>query len=594
MTTNQPSFGETAPSQVRDAEPTFIRFLGAVGWSLIFVGTVVVIANRRTPDVVRLLPEHLGWMAIFFGLAMAFLHIVAETDDLLRRVVGLTGGAMILGGVGWGMAMALNGKFWSVGLLTAVPGVFFVSLYGRKESDATFRSVALYGVGALGLLLLAVGLIGAADNPIMLAGRWAPAMGLGIVATLLFLGCAGPNDDVARHAAKGLGAIGGLTLLLALARSIVPNALHDWREEAERQPIIALAAGLSLFIISLGAMIFLGKPVEETSPSAQNKAAKFWGRVGVIAGVLLALLGAVRHFAPGILTSAGWAAEPPRPFLFPTGAIFMIVGLISVTISLAFWSENRLVVMTRREFAAFFQSPVAYCVMFGFLMMALISFYIFVAQIQMRTDRQVPLEEPIVRGYVIAFFPVVAVMFAVPLLTMRLLSEEKRSGTLEVLLTVPVSDWLVVLSKFLGAWGFFQVLWLPWWLFLVALRLEGGQEFDFRPLLGFWLALAVSGAGFVAMGLFFSSLSRDQINAAVLSFMGMMCLIVPYFVEQFLTGSDSTMTAIMAVRRAVSFIEMWIDAVGGKLYVRDMVVHGSIAVFWLFMTAKVLEIRRWS
>jgi ABC-2 type transport system permease protein len=79
----------------------------------------------------------------------------------------------------------------------------------------------------------------------------------------------------------------------------------------------------------------------------------------------------------------------------------------------------------------------------------------------------------------------------------------------------------------------------PWWLYLLALRLEGGQEFDFRPMIGFSVALLACGAAFVAMGMFFSSLTRDQIISAALSLMGMMILVGFFFIERNLRGASA-------------------------------------------------------
>ena len=605
MATNRASLAETAPSEMRGEEPTITRGVGVIGWCLVFVGVMFIVANRwfETP---RLFGEPFGWVAVFFGLLMAFIHIATETDDLVKRALGVFGGALILAGIGWGLAMAIKGRPWSIGLVPALPGVLILALYGRKETEPTMRGIALYSIGVAGFLLVLVGILGAMGqslwsmsgktiDPIWFSGRWSPAMGLGLLFSLLFLGCAGSMDNFARRLAMALGIVGAFSVVASTAISALPSLFHDWREDPTRyEYAVPIGLGVVIFLISLAAILILGKPEENEAPTAANRAAQSWGRIGAIIGVLVGLFGVARYFAPNILRNTGWFLAPPKPFLFPVGMILIIVGLIAIVISLAFWSESRLVVMTRREFTAFFVSPVAYFVMIGFLMMAAVSYYLFVGQIQVRAELQQPMEEPIVQSYVIAFLPVVAVMFSIPLMTMRLFSEEKRSGTIEVLLTAPVGDSLVVLSKFLGAWFFFLILWIPWWLFLLALRLEGGQEFDFRPLIGFWLALAASGAAFVAMGLFFSSLSRDQMIAAALSFMGMMILISFLFIDRMLRGNDSLTVALRGVARAMSFVQMWIDATDGKLYLRDMVYQISATVFWLFMTVKVLEVRRWS
>src|SRR5262249_28407203 len=113
-------------------------------------------------------------------------------------------------------------------------------------------------------------------------------------------------------------------------------------------------------------------------------------------------------------------------------------------------------------------------------------------------------------------------------------------------------------SKFFASWTFLMLLWLPWWLFLLALRLEGGREFDARPMIGFSLALAASGAAFVAMGMFFSSLTSNQIVSAALTLMGMLVLLGFYLAEYVLRGATNVEVSAKAVMRALSFIDMWI------------------------------------
>ena len=93
---------------------------------------------------------------------------------------------------------------------------------------------------------------------------------------------------------------------------------------------------------------------------------------------------------------------------------------------------------------------------------------------------------------------------------------------------------------------------------------------------------------------FFSSLTRNQIVSAALTLMGMLILLGFYLAEFVLRGAGNLEVSVKAVMRALSFIDMWIQAAGGKLYVRDVAVQLSLAVFWIFATVKVLEARRWS
>jgi ABC-type transport system involved in multi-copper enzyme maturation permease subunit len=160
---------------------------------------------------------------------------------------------------------------------------------------------------------------------------------------------------------------------------------------------------------------------------------------------------------------------------------------------------------------------------------------------------------------------------------------------MEVMLTAPVNESTVVVSKFLSGLLFFLVTCLPLVVFLVPLRVEGGQPFDVMPLVSFFLALTCSGAAFIAMGLFFSSLTRNQIVAAVLTFMGMMVLLAFYLLVVNRILGSATTTAV----RQFSFINLWLDSLGGKLYLRDLLGQLSLAALWLFLTVKVLESRKW-
>jgi ABC-type transport system involved in multi-copper enzyme maturation permease subunit len=189
---------------------------------------------------------------------------------------------------------------------------------------------------------------------------------------------------------------------------------------------------------------------------------------------------------------------------------------------------------------------------------------------------------------------VLSVIITVPVLTMRLLSEEKRAGTLEVLLTAPVSETQIVLSKFLATLIFFLVAVLPWGLYLISFRIEGGQPFEYRPLLGFFIAVVCSGSGFLAMGLFFSSLTRNQIASALLSAVGMLAMTAVFFAEISVERSELVSRGFWAaVLKHCSYIDLWLTAMEGVIQPPLLIFHVSAAVFWLFLTVKVLEARKW-
>jgi ABC-type transport system involved in multi-copper enzyme maturation permease subunit len=590
--TMQPSLApESAPSLLRGDQPTLARYFGGTGWGLVLMGLVIVAANR-TAETPRLFSEGWGWLFVLTGLTAALAHAAAETDSLVRRLIGLVGSVLVVVGVGWGMAMALRGRSWALGLVPALPGLAFLALFLRRETDPILRGRGLLAFGTVGLLLAALGVLGTIVAPQFLPSRFAVVLLLGLFLTLIHLSLAGVNDDRAYRIAQALGGLGGVAIGYALLRSIVPSLLYEWRSPSELEHKVALASGVSLLLLGGLGRTVLGQSRSESD--AAGPSLRKAGNSAMLVGGLLILLGLLRLFAPDLLQRVTWGSEPPRPYLVPTGFVLIAAGLLYALVAIGFLSENRLVVLTRRELMAFFVSPIAYCVMAGYVFIATPSYFLFLEDLLIRAERGIPREEPIVQGYVIAFLPVVAVLLSVPLITMRLFAEEKRTGTLEVLLTAPVNDGLIVLSKFLAAWGFFILLWLPWWVYLLALRLEGGQEFDFRPMIGFSVALLACGAAFVAMGMFFSSLTRDQIISAALSLMGMMILVGFFFIERNLRGASSAAVTAKSIMRGLSFIHMWIEATDGKLFVRDIVVQLAQAIFWIAATIKVLEARRWS
>jgi ABC-type transport system involved in multi-copper enzyme maturation permease subunit len=269
--------------------------------------------------------------------------------------------------------------------------------------------------------------------------------------------------------------------------------------------------------------------------------------------------------------------------------VILFVGLLYTATGGVLASDAPLFVLTRRELGAFFLSPMAYLVMVGFGFFSWISYVFFLQQLVDVDPRSGPPIEPIVQNYLIALFPVFTVVVVVPLLTMRLLSEEQRSGTLEVLLTAPVDESVIVLSKFLAALITYLVMWLPFGLYLLTIPLAGGNPFDYRPLLSFVFAMIASGAAFVSMGLFFSSLTKNQVASGVLTFGGMLLLTYFYFGAH----QASEGTAWRTVLMHISYIDLWANTLEGKITPRFLLFPVSMTIMFLFLTVKVLESRKW-
>jgi ABC-2 type transport system permease protein len=172
---------------------------------------------------------------------------------------------------------------------------------------------------------------------------------------------------------------------------------------------------------------------------------------------------------------------------------------------------------------------------------------------------------------------------------MRLLAEERRSGTIETLLTLPVTETEVVLAKWLAGVVMFCALLLPFALYLPFLYYQAKFYFDVGPVLALLCGLVTLGMMFVAIGLFFSALTRNQIIAAVWTFVVLFFMIVMV-----------PLVYVFAVRQQAA----WADGVRfssilyqiqgfgmGLLDVRHLALHLSVCVFVLNLTVKALEAR---
>jgi ABC-type transport system involved in multi-copper enzyme maturation permease subunit len=386
------------------------------------------------------------------------------------------------------------------------------------------------------------------------------------------------NEDDAylrELASRLLGVAGAVMVAFGFFRS-------NWGAGAEQ---FLLTQGFLLLLLGLAYLAaYVGLHGAE---SAQG----FRGGLAIgAAGLVIFLVAFARSLSP-LYHAWGWTSGPASAYLVPSGLILMGLSLVYLLLAVGLCSDLPFVALTRRELAAYFYSPLAYIILFGLMFVGWWLFWQFAITLErasvMRMDPEnSPLQEPIVRVYLLSWWPFIAVMFLVPVLTMRLLSEEQRTGTLEVLLTAPVRTSAVVLSKFVASFLFFLLAFLPWGLFLVALRVEGGQAFDYRPLLSYFIAVACAGAGFVSMGLFFSSLTRNQIAAAIITFVGMVALFAVFFVQRFAQSSNPVLNYI-------SYVDLWITSLEGKLAPRFLIFHVSAAVFWLFLTIQVMDSRRW-
>jgi ABC-2 type transport system permease protein len=527
-------------------------------------------------DDPRLRPED-GPAAAARGVQEFAPSELRADEPNVARLVGLVGLVALVFGV-FGLIVnaraatpRLIGPFTWPLLLTGLAGLLF---HAARDPDVQVRRT----YGAFGYLCLAVGVILALlpGGPGNAAGYYLLPWGvLTLAVGLLFVLAFGRVETHPPFAKANLYTLTGIGAAAA-AVGLIGGLL---RADFLVNPGLVL---LGLGLIFLWAAIGLGGA---HAPYGYTLALALGG-----VGAAAFLYGLIRSAGPPLLHWVGVSEARPAPFLVPAGFLFMFVGAVYGLIALGIVSDNRLVVMTRRELVAIFYSPIAYLVLFGMVVINWGSQWYFVDLIYRASrGRSGGLPEPIVEYGTINIVTAMAVVFIVPVLTMRLFSEEKRTGSLDVLMSVPIPEWMVVLSKFLAALTFYMLLWLPWALCLLGLRVLSGQEFDYRPVMAFLVVLLATGGSFVSMGLFFSSLTRNQIIAAVLTFMGMIIMLLFYILRPGVSAPEW-----QTVLKHLSFVDLWFETLAGKLWLRDLLLHLSITVFWLTLTVKVLEARKWT
>jgi len=161
-------------------------------------------------------------------------------------------------------------------------------------------------------------------------------------------------------------------------------------------------------------------------------------------------------------------------------------------------------------------------------------------------------------------------------------------------LTAPVNEPAVVFSKFFAGMIMFLAVWIPFFLLLGVLYV-GGKPFDLAPLLAFLFGLVITGTGFISMGLFFSSLTRNQVASGVLTFAVMLSLTMVYILQNYLqrTLKKDDLGVWDKVLSQVSYLDYWAGAFEGKVHTAPLVFFASMTIFCLFTTVKVLEARKW-
>ncbi|HEV8241039.1 MAG TPA: ABC transporter permease subunit [Thermoanaerobaculia bacterium] len=233
-----------------------------------------------------------------------------------------------------------------------------------------------------------------------------------------------------------------------------------------------------------------------------------------------------------------------------------------------------------RELRSYFLSPLGWVVATGFLFFNGLAFQTILDYLN---NPQAPASmTPLDFFFGGTLFFWLAMLFVGPVLTMRLLSEERRSGTLEMLLTAPITEGQVVIGKYLGAFLFFVFLWLPTLIYVALLAKK--LPLDWGPIGASYIGTLGIGAMFLAIGVFTSAVTRNQVVAAVFSFALTFLAFLPAFLE-FLVNDPK-------MRDALGYLNLYQhmdDFSKGIVDSRRLVYYLSVSAFFLFLASRAVE-----
>ncbi|MGE0460536.1 MAG: ABC transporter permease subunit [Vicinamibacterales bacterium] len=179
----------------------------------------------------------------------------------------------------------------------------------------------------------------------------------------------------------------------------------------------------------------------------------------------------------------------------------------------------------------------------------------------------------------------VIMLLVFPLITMRTYAEEKRSGTIELLLTSPLTDWQIILGKFLGALALYAVMLAVTLVHMAILFVFGNPEW--KPIATGYLGLLLMGGSFLSLGLFISSLTKNQIVAGMITFSVFLLLWVINWVSTFVGPTMQT------VLNHLSITEHFDDFAKGIIDTKHIVYYLSFIAMGLFLTMKSVDSERW-
>ncbi len=241
--------------------------------------------------------------------------------------------------------------------------------------------------------------------------------------------------------------------------------------------------------------------------------------------------------------------------------------------------------MFKRELFAYFVTPLAYVLILAFVFWQGLHFYLLVRSFAQATEASID-QGPVQAffgGDVFYYLPLILIC---PAITMRLFAEERRSGTIETLLTAPVGTTGIVLAKFAAAMVAYASMWAPTLLYVVIMKRAG--DVDYRIVAVSYLGVVGVGAQYIAMGTMMSAVARTQLIALLLS---SICIL-----GFFLLGLGEFVLDEGPARDMCAYVSVWSqmgELSKGIIDSRRLVLDGSLVVFPLFVTTRLVDAWRW-
>jgi ABC-2 type transport system permease protein len=243
--------------------------------------------------------------------------------------------------------------------------------------------------------------------------------------------------------------------------------------------------------------------------------------------------------------------------------------------------------LLRRELAAFFFSLTGYVIIAAVTLLSSLGFVVLLATLGSN-----PFTTTVTEMFYSTYFFWLIVLLVSPVITMRLFALEKASGTFETLMTTPVSDLQTLAAKFAAAIVFYLVTWLPMLacLFIVRHFTNQSGALDAGTVGGMYLGIFLTGCLFLSLGCFASAISQSQMAAAMISFVLGVSLFSLGFLAKSIPVTAQWQTQVLSY---FGLFDQMDDFARGVVDTRTVVFYVSGTFFFLFLTLRVVESRRW-